>query len=97
MGMSCLFQIRETDHKTTFIPPKWAYSYPSDSDLPYKDHDRENNFWWIELGGDMDALHDTDKCRDELLKICYGVWDHMKNHGDHGVDNYERKIRHYAE
>lgn len=89
MGMSCLFQIRETDHKTTFTPPKWAYSYPTDADLPYKDHDRENNFWWIELGGDMDAIHDTDKCRDELLKICYGVWDHMKNHGDHGVDNFE--------
>ncbi len=89
MGMSCLFQIRETDHKVTFTPPEWAYSYPTDADLPYKDHDRENNFWWIELGGDMDALHDTDKCRDELLKICYGVWDHMKNHGDHGVDNYE--------
>lgn len=89
MGMSCLFQIRETDHKVTFTPPKWAYSYPTDADLPYKDHDRENNFWWIELGGDMDALHDTDKCREELLKICYGVWDHMKNHGDHGVDNYE--------
>lgn len=89
MGMSCLFQIRETDHKTTFTPPKWAYSYPTDADLPYKDHDRENNFWWIELGGDMDAIHDTDKCRDELLKICYGIWDHMKNHGDHGVDNFE--------
>lgn len=27
--------------------------------------------------------------REELLKICYGVWDHMKNHGDHGVDNWE--------
>ena len=23
---------------------------------------------------------------DELLKVTYGVWDHIKNHGDHGVD-----------
>lgn len=89
MGMSCLFQIRETDHKVEFTPPKWAYEYPTDSDLPYKDHDRGNNFWWIELGGEWDCIHDTDRCRDELLKICYGVWDHMKNHGDHGAENWE--------
>ena len=89
MGMSCLFQIRETDHKVEFTPPSWAYKYETDADLPYKDHDRGNNFWWIEIGGEWDCIHDTDKCRDELLKICYGVWDHMKNRGEHGVDNWE--------
>lgn len=89
MGMSCLFQIRETDSKKEFIPPKWAYKYPTDADLPHKPHGLTNNFWWIELGGDGDALHDTDKYRDELLKIAYGVWDHIKNYGDHGADNWE--------
>ena len=89
MGMSCLFQIRETDHKVDFVPPAWAYKYETDDDLPYKDHDRDNNFWWIELGGEWDCIHDTDRCRDELLKICYGVWDHMKNYGDHDVENWE--------
>lgn len=91
MGMSCLFQIRETDHKVDFVPPKWAYKYESDKDLPYKDHKNNSlcNFWWIEIGGEWDCIHDTDRCRDELLKIAYGVWDHMKNYGDHGVDNWE--------
>ena len=89
MGMSCLFQIRETNHPVPFTPPKWAYTYPSDDDLPFKKHDKENNFWWIEIGGEWDCIHDTDRCREELLKICYGVWDHMKNHGDHDVDNWE--------
>ena len=89
MGMSCLFQIRETDHKVEFTPPSWAYKYESDADLPYKDHDKTNNFWWIEIGGEWDCIHDTDRCREELLKICYGVWDHMKNYGDHDVDNWE--------
>lgn len=89
MGMSCLFQIRETDHAVPYTPPTWAYTYETDDDLPYKDHDKENNFWWIELGGEWDCIHDTDRCRDELLKICYGVWDHMKNRGDHGVENWE--------
>lgn len=89
MGMSCLFQIRETDHPVEFIPPKWAYKYETDADLPYKDHFIDNNFWWIEVGGEWDCIHDTDRCREELLKICYGVWDHMKNCGDHGAENWE--------
>lgn len=89
MGMSCLFQIRQTDHKTEFHPPKWAYKYESDDDLPETVHHNGDNFWWIETGGTGDCIHDTDACRDELLKICYGVWDHMKNYGNHDVDNWE--------
>lgn len=91
MGMSCLFQIRETDHPVEFIKPEWAYTYKTDADLPYKDHQNGalTNFWWIEVGGVWDCIHDTDRCRDELLKIAYGVWDHMKNQGDHGVENWE--------
>ncbi len=89
MGMSCLFQIRETDHKCPFTPPKWAYTYETDADLPHKPHNKESNFWWLEIGGEWDCIHDSDRCREELLKIAYGVWDHMKNRGDHGVDNWE--------
>jgi len=89
MGMSCLFQIRETDKEVKFIPPTWAYTYETEADLPFKNHNLDNNFWWIELGGEWDCIHDTDKCRDELLKIAYGVWDHMKNHGEHGAKNWE--------
>ena len=89
MGMSLLFQIRETEHKTYFTPPSWAYTYETDDDLPQTNHTPDDNFWWIEVGGTKNCIYDTDECRNELLKIVYGVWDHMKNRGDHGVDNYE--------
>ena len=89
MGMSCLFQVRETDKPQKFTPPEWAYKYCTDDDIPFREHDLSSNFWWIETGGEGDCIHDTDKCRDELLKIAYGVWDHIKNHGDHGAENYE--------
>lgn len=88
MGMSCLFQIRETDRPQPFTPPSWAYKFLSDDELPYRAHDTITNFWWIELGGEQDSIHDTEELRDELLKIVFGVWDHMKNHGDHGVKNW---------
>ena len=89
MGMSCLLQIRETDHPVKFIKPDWAYTYETDDDLPGKNHELHNNFWWIEVGGEWDCIHDSDRCRDECLKIAYGVWDHMKNREDHGIDNWE--------
>ena len=89
MGMSCLFQIRETDHKVSFTPPAWAYSYPDEKALSHRTHGLKDNFWWIEVGGLGDCIHETDLCREELLKIAFGVWDHIKNHGDHGADNWE--------
>jgi len=94
MGMSCLFQLRETPGKTEFTPPDWAYRFETDEDLPFADHGLGSNFWWIELGGDGDSIADTEKCRDELLKIAFGVWDHIKNRGGssgdagHDADNW---------
>ena len=94
MGMSCLLQLRDTGRPQAFIPPDWAHTYPSDDDLPHANHDLSTNFWWIELGGEGDSIHDTEKLRDELLKIAFGVWDHIKNYGGsegdagHGAENY---------
>lgn len=49
----------------------------------------DTNFWWIEMGGDRDSIADTEEMRDELLKIAYGIWDHIKNQDDHKADNWD--------
>ena len=91
MGLSCLIQARETDSPRKFIPPAWANVYPDDGFFTNRDHTLvgNQNFWWMELGGDQDSIGDTEKLRDELLKVAFGVWDHIKNRGDHGADNWE--------
>jgi hypothetical protein len=89
MGMSCLIQVRETTKPQVFVPPSWARVFKTDADLPCRGHDfRGTNFWWIELGGENDSIHDTEILRDELLEIAFGVWDHVKNQGDHGAANW---------
>ena len=92
MGMSILLQCRETDHPVSYTPPAWAYSFPDDDAMNNKPHDLyaiNTNFYWIELGGMQDSIGDTEEVRDELLKIAFGVWDHIKNHGDHGAENWD--------
>lgn len=89
MGMSCLLQTRELDRPVPYIPPVWANKYLSDDELPHRGHNvAGNNWWWFELGGEDDSIHDTERLRDELLAVAFGVWDHIKNHGDHGAENW---------
>ena len=92
MGMSLLIQCRETDHPVSYTPPAWAYDFPDDDAMhnkPHNLHAINTNFYWIELGGMGDSIADTEEVRDDLLKIAFGVWDHIKNHGDHGAENWD--------
>ncbi len=80
-GNSILINAREMNSPQTFIPPKWAYSYPTEESLPKRFHNiRKDYFWWVDIGGDRDTLNNAEDLRDELLKIAFGVWDHVKNH-----------------
>jgi len=91
MGMTCLFQAREHDTPQPFTAPPWACRFLHDEDLPFGAGGHEwlaMGYWWVELGGEYDSIRDTEILRDELLKIVYGVWDHIKNHGDHGAENW---------
>lgn len=47
-------------------------------------------YWWIELGGDTgDIIGHSEEIRDDLMRALWGIWDHIKNQGDHGAENYE--------
>ncbi len=101
MGMSIILAARETDHPIPFTPPPFANRYPDDSTFTSNTQDafacirshtpatNGDNLWWVELGDEGNSIHDTDKIRPELLAAIYGVWDHIKNHGDHGMENWE--------
>lgn len=81
MGNSILLQLRETAEPQPFTPPRWAYKFLSDADLPKRHISvRTDNFWWIEVGGLQDSIADAEAIRDELLKVAYGLWDFIKNH-----------------
>jgi hypothetical protein len=39
------------------------------------------NFWWLEYGGRLDTIHQTEEIKWELWKVIYGVWNYYKNSG----------------
>ncbi|MBD3239350.1 MAG: FAD-dependent oxidoreductase [Chitinivibrionales bacterium] len=84
MGHSIRYQVRRYDTPQDFIAPPWAHRYDSCDDLPYGLGGHKHNlvglgYWWIEFGGELDSIADSERIRDELLRIAYGVWDHIKN------------------
>lgn len=93
MGNSCLLQARETAESIKFYPPEWARKLPDEENLKTRDHMpdsyRGNNFWWLELGGNKDTIEDAEEIRDDLISLSFGVWDHIKNQGDHNAENWE--------
>ena len=93
-GSTLLFQARNVGYPTKFDPPKWARKF-TEEDLKFRPHssagvDRglEYGYWWVEWGGELDTIKDNETIRDELLGIMLGVWDHIKNDGDHGAENW---------
>lgn len=47
-------------------------------------------YWWIEISGEgEDIIDEYEKIRDELVSCVYGVFDHLKNGGEHGAENYD--------
>ena len=81
MGLSCMIQVRQERTPNVFIPPKSAYKI-TEEDLIHRMPDLTRiteNFWYLELGGEYDSIHDTEWLRDELLKTAYGLWDYLKN------------------
>jgi hypothetical protein len=66
-----------------FSPPKWARKVTKDT-LRFRKTDHwEYGYWWIEWGGDKDPIRDNERIRFELLSIVMGVWDYIKNSGNH--------------
>lgn len=83
LGSSLLFTARDMGKPMRFVPPPWARKF-TEEDLKFRSHSSwEYGYWWVEYGGMRDTIKDNEEIRDELLAIMLGVWDHIKNSGNH--------------
>lgn len=85
LGHSIYFHSKKTDKPVRFIPP--AFANTDIANLPrfrsFNLRDRGCRLWWVEYGGRLDTIHDSETIKFELWRIIYGIWDHIKNSGEY--------------
>jgi hypothetical protein len=83
LGHSLYFYTKDTGRPVRFVPP--AYALDDITKIPrYRRFNAKEygcQLWWIEYGGRLDTVHDTEAIKWELWKVVYGVWHHIKNSG----------------
>ncbi|GMW02056.1 MAG: hypothetical protein AMXMBFR84_31920 [Candidatus Hydrogenedentota bacterium] len=89
MGNTLFFRAIDTGKPVPFKRPDWAAEFPTEDDLPNRNHSQfEGGYWWIEVGAPYHPIQDNNAIVHEGLRQLLGVWDHIKNKGDHGAENY---------
>lgn len=83
LGHSMYFYSKDTGRPVRFTAPSFALSditrIPRWRD--FKAGQDGCRLWWLEWGGSIDTIHDSETIKMELWKVAYGVWDHIKNSG----------------
>jgi hypothetical protein len=84
LGHSIYFYTKDVGFPIKYTAP--AFALKDITSIPryrsFNSKDQGCKLWWIEYGGRLDTVHDTEKIKWELWKIVYGVWDHIKNSGE---------------
>ena len=87
LGHSILFYTKDTGRPVRFTPPDFALKNAGEcisklQDPQYFVSGQQGcKYWWLEYGGRLDTVTDTEKIKLELWKVVYGVWDYIKNSG----------------
>lgn len=83
LGHTIYFYSKDTGRPVKFVPPSFALrditKIPRWRDIKF--NDSGCRFWWLEWGGALDTIQDSELIKWELWKIVYGVWHHIKNSG----------------
>ena len=83
LGHTIYFYSKDTGRPVKFIPPNFALKdvtrIPRWRDIKF--NDTGCRLWWLEWGGNLDTIHDSEKIKWELWRVAYGVWNHIKNSG----------------
>ena len=88
MGNTLFFRAVDVGKPVKFVRPEWAAEYKDEKELSFRGHSNvEAGHWWIEIGEPHHPIHDNEIIRHEALRTLLGVWDHVKNKGDHGAEN----------
>lgn len=83
LGHSLYFYTKDIHKPIFYTPPSFAIK--NADELPriknYQLGDHGCKLWWVEYGGRLDTIHQSEDIKFELWKVVYGIWDYIKNSG----------------
>ncbi len=84
LGHSLYFYSKDTGRPVKYIAP--SYALADITKIPryrdFKSSDSGCRLWWLEWGGNLDTVHETETIKWELWKVAYGAWNYIKNSGN---------------
>lgn len=84
LGHSIYFYSKDVGKPVKYVPP--SYALQDISQIPrfrsFNSKEYGCRLWWIEYGGRLDTVHDTEAIKWQLWKVVYGVWNYIKNSGE---------------
>jgi hypothetical protein len=87
LGHSIFFYMKDTGKPVTYVAPDFALKDIEET-IPkvmrpdyFSTGHHGCKYWWLEYGGRIDTIHDTEAIKYELWKVVYGIWDYIKNSG----------------
>ncbi|UII75352.1 FAD-dependent oxidoreductase [Flagellimonas sp. HMM57] len=83
LGHSLYFYSKDVGKPVEYVPPSFAID--NAGELPriknYQLNEHGCKLWWVEYGGRLDTVHQSEEIKFELWKVVYGIWDYVKNSG----------------
>lgn len=87
LGHSMYFYTEDTGKPVRFVPPRYALEMEHVKKIAryrqFNLRDQGCQMWWIEYGGNLDTVHDTERIKFELWRVVYGLWNYYKNSGEY--------------
>lgn len=83
LGHSIYFMSKDLGKPVDFVAPSYALTDITRIPRYRKFNVQEHGcwLWWLEYGGRLDTVHESETIKWELWKVVYGVWDYIKNSG----------------
>jgi len=83
LGQTIYFQSKDLGRPVPFVPPRFALDDVTKITRLARVVARTQgrDLWWLEYGGRLDTIHESETIKWELWRIVYGVWNYIKNSG----------------
>lgn len=97
LGHTIFFYIKDTGRPVKYVAPHFAMSMDEVKGQINRIANPEYftpkqtgcKYWWIEYGGRLDTIKDTEDIKYKLWSVLYGIWNYVKNSGEYPeMDNY---------